>query len=106
MIRRGGHHGQQSPAPDVDRQSPSQPIRESGILVVFALIVAAGAKGAFEISNSTMMMNIASVGAWVMLCLGLAYAGVRSPGRRGCAGRGVGLGVLLVVIFGGMQMFG
>ncbi|MEU0794105.1 hypothetical protein ABZ342_28900 [Amycolatopsis sp. NPDC005961] len=80
---------------------------KAGISVVSALIVAAGAKGAFEISNSTMMMNIASVGAWVMLCLGLAYAGVRiRPAVGGALLVGVGMGVLLVVIFGGMQMLG
>lgn len=82
-------------------------LAKAGISVVFALIVAAGAKGAFEISNSTMMVNIAAVGAWVMLCLGLAYAGVRiRPAIGGALLVGFGIGALLVVIFGGMQMFG
>lgn len=76
----------------------------AGIVVVFALVVAGGAKVAFEL-GSTMMLSIASVGAWMMLCLGLAYAGVRL--RAGVGGAllvGFGIGALLVLVFGGMQM--
>jgi hypothetical protein len=77
------------------------------VAVVFALVVAAGAKGAFELSSSTMMTNIAFVGSWMMLCFGLAYAGVRiRPSTGGALLVGFGMGTLLVLIFGGMQMFG
>jgi hypothetical protein len=75
-----------------------------GVSVVFALVVAGGAKGAFELSG-TMMTNIALMGAWLMFTLGLAYAGVRLRPRLGLALlAGFGAGALLVVIFGGMQI--
>ncbi|MEU7788974.1 hypothetical protein [Amycolatopsis sp. NPDC049159] len=77
----------------------------TGISVVFALIVAGGAKVAFDLS-STMMTHLAAVGAWMILALGLAYAGVRiRPGLGGALLTGFGIGALLVVFFGGMQMF-
>ncbi|MEV6442942.1 hypothetical protein [Amycolatopsis sp. NPDC051716] len=76
----------------------------AGIVIVSALFVAGGAKVAFEL-GSTMMLSIASVGAWMMLCLGLAYAGVRL--RAGVGGAllvGFGIGAFLVLLFGGMRM--
>lgn len=77
----------------------------AGVSVVFALIVAGGAKVAFDIS-STMMTHLALVGAWMMFTLGLAYAGVRiRPTIGGALLTGFGFGALLVVFFGGMQMF-
>lgn len=80
-------------------------LTHAGIAVVFALVVAGGAKLAFDLS-STMMTHLAFVGAWLMLTLGLAYAGVRiRPGIGGALLAGFGIGALLVVYFGGMQMF-
>lgn len=76
----------------------------AGIVILSALVVAGGAKVAFELA-STMMLSIASVGAWMMLCLGLAYAGVRlRPGIGGALLVGFGVGALLVLLFAGMQM--
>ncbi|WP_328610702.1 hypothetical protein OG943_16785 [Amycolatopsis sp. NBC_00345] len=76
----------------------------AGVSVVFALVVAGGAKGAFELSG-TMMTNVALMGAWLMFTLGLAYAAVRLRPRIGLALlAGFGLGAFLVVIFGGMQI--
>ncbi|GLY44475.1 hypothetical protein Amsp01_104980 [Amycolatopsis sp. NBRC 101858] len=75
-----------------------------GISIAFALIVAGGAKVAFDLS-STMMTHLALVGAWMMLALGLAYAGVRiRPSLGGALLTGFGIGALLVIFFGGMQM--
>ncbi|WP_410633832.1 hypothetical protein [Amycolatopsis sp. cmx-4-83] len=77
----------------------------AGVSIVFALIVAGGAKAAFDLSG-TMMTHLAFVGAWMMFALGLAYAGVRiRPGIGGALLTGFGIGALLVVFFGGMQMF-
>lgn len=70
----------------------------------FALVVAGGAMAAFSLSNA-MMTNIAFVGAWLMLTLGLAYAAVRlRPKIGGALLVGFGIGAVLVIIFGGMQM--
>ncbi|MEC3979704.1 hypothetical protein [Amycolatopsis sp. H20-H5] len=70
----------------------------------FALVVAGGAKGAFALSTG-MMTNIAFIGAWLMLCLGLAYAAVRlRPKVGGALLVGFGIGAVLVVIFGGMAI--
>ncbi|GAB3150822.1 hypothetical protein GCM10027258_49470 [Amycolatopsis stemonae] len=77
----------------------------AGISIVFALIVAGGAKAAFDLST-TMMTHLAFVGAWMMFVLGLAYGGVRiRPGLGGALLTGFGIGALLVLFFGGMQMF-
>ncbi|MCR6490845.1 hypothetical protein M8542_49505 [Amycolatopsis sp. OK19-0408] len=76
-----------------------------GIALAFALVVAGGARIAFELT-STMMTHLALVGAWMMFALGLAYAGVRiRPSLGGALFAGCGIGALLVVFFGGMQMF-
>ena len=76
----------------------------AAVSVVFALVVAGGAKGAFELSG-TMMTTVAFMGAWLMFTLGLAYAAVRLRPRIGLALlAGFGLGAFLVVIFGGMQI--
>ncbi|MEU7785493.1 hypothetical protein [Amycolatopsis sp. NPDC049159] len=52
------------------------------------------------------MTYLAAVGAWMILALGVAYAGVRTrPGLGGAFLTGFGIGAPLVVFFGGMQMF-
>ncbi|MFI5593591.1 hypothetical protein ACIA5G_51795 [Amycolatopsis sp. NPDC051758] len=76
----------------------------AGVSIVFALIVAGGAKVAFDLS-STMMTHLAFVGAWMMFALGLAYAGVRiRPALGGALFTGFGIGALLVVFFVAMRM--
>jgi hypothetical protein len=90
------------------RISPGSPTKSrlvtAGTSVVFALVVAGGAKGAYELSG-TMMTTVALMGAWLMFTLGLAYAAVRLRPRLGLALlAGFGLGALLVVVFGGMQI--
>ena len=75
-----------------------------GLIVGYALVVAGGAK-VFSLLGSGMMTGFALVGAWLMLMLGLAYAGVRlRPSTGGALFVGFGFGVLLVVFFTGMQM--
>ncbi|WP_297537688.1 hypothetical protein [Amycolatopsis sp.] len=69
-----------------------------------ALVVAGGAKVAYSLST-TMMTHVAFVGVWLMLTLGLAFSAVRLRPRVGGALMvGFGIGTLLAIIFGGMQM--
>jgi hypothetical protein len=69
-----------------------------------ALVVAGGARVAFFLGG-TMMTHVGFVGAWLMLTLGLAYAAVRlRPKVGGALLVGFGVGTVLVIIFGGMQM--
>jgi|tagenome__1003787_1003787.scaffolds.fasta_scaffold18925668_2 hypothetical protein len=74
------------------------------LIIGYALVVAGGAK-LVSLLGSGMMTGFALVGGWLMLMLGLAYAGVRlRPATGGALLVGFGVGALLVVFFAGMQM--
>ncbi|WP_410574735.1 hypothetical protein [Amycolatopsis sp. cmx-4-61] len=74
------------------------------VILASTLVVAAGSRLVFEFSN-TMMSHVALVGAWLMLMLGVAYAGVRIDPRVGGAMlAGFGIGTMLVLLFAGMQI--
>jgi hypothetical protein len=70
----------------------------------FALFVAAGARVAAFFAES-MMSGVALVGSWLILAVGVAYAGVRLRPRLGGALLiGFGAGALIVAFATGMQM--
>lgn len=76
------------------------------VIAGYALVVAGGAKGV-SLLTAGMMTGFPLVGAWLMLFLGLAYAGVRlRPAIGGALLVGFGVGALLVGFFAGMQMLG
>ncbi|MBB4684151.1 hypothetical protein [Amycolatopsis jiangsuensis] len=70
----------------------------------FALFVAAGARVLVLFAGS-MMSSVALIGSWLILTLGLAYAGVRlRPGLGAALLAGFAAGVLAIAFFGGMRM--
>ncbi|WP_328453242.1 MULTISPECIES: hypothetical protein [unclassified Amycolatopsis] len=76
------------------------------VIVGYALVVAGGAKGV-SLFTAGMMTGLPLVGGWLMLALGLAYAGVRvRPSIGGALLVGFGVGAVLVVFFAGMRMVG
>ncbi|MGW4490115.1 hypothetical protein ACWEOE_40660 [Amycolatopsis sp. NPDC004368] len=69
-----------------------------------ALVVAAGAR-VMALFAASMMSGFALIGSWLILTLGLAYAGARLRPQLGAALLvGFAAGVIAVAFFGGMQM--
>lgn len=80
------------------------PWRRIGIAVITAVIVVAGARGAFLLSQN-MMNSIALVGSWVMLVLVVGYLVARFRPSVGVPLLvGFGFGAVVVALFAGMGM--
>ncbi|WP_239155170.1 hypothetical protein [Amycolatopsis sp. FDAARGOS 1241] len=89
-----------APAPHPARKAWAIPATAAG----FALFVAAGAR-VMAVFAESMMSGVALIGSWLILTLGLAYAGIRlRPGLTAALLFGFGAGVVAVAFFGGMHM--
>jgi len=78
--------------------------RRSVLVLGYAVLVAAGARGAFVVSGY-MMNAVALVGAWMMLALLFAYLVARfRPSVGGPLLVGFGAGAVVVALFAGMAM--
>lgn len=70
----------------------------------YAVLVAAGARGAYVLSDY-MMNAVALVGAWMMLTLLCGYVVARfRPSIGGPLLVGYGVGAVVVALFAGMAM--